>query len=253
MTQSPGYDALPVQSAKSRILITLVVDTSSSMAHENRIGELNDALATWRTELLKDNTVRQQGEIALVTFGAGGVRAIDPSGRTTGVVDQPYVPVTQFSPQRLEAGGVTPMVEALHYAFQLMADRKQTLRRSGHPLKARPLVYMITDGVPTDDAGNPSQQWRDLAPAIRQQEDGKHLLFFAFGVAGADHEVLAGLAPKSWWYVSDVNFKAILKFVSTSIKAAQATQSETAAATYTRANEQVTKSSLIDQWISSQG
>ncbi|WP_280238749.1 vWA domain-containing protein [Nocardia abscessus] len=256
MTQPPGsgIDALPVQPAKSRILITLVVDTSYSMIEENRIGELNQALATWRTELLKDDHVRRQGEIALITFGDGGVQAVDPSGRTAGAAPQPYVPVAQFSPAPLKAGGVTPMVEGLQYAFQLMAARRQELRLSGHPLSSRPMVYMITDGVPTDSAGHRTERWRDLAPAIRQQENGKHLLFFALGVAGADQEVLAGLAPNSWRYLADVSFTEILRFVSSSIEsAAGASRSEPAETVYARANEQATKMSRIDSWIQNQG
>jgi uncharacterized protein YegL len=240
-------DALPVQPAKSRILITLVVDNSSSMAEENRIGELNQALARWRTELMKDDHLTRHGEIALVTFGKDHVMAVDPSGRTSGAPTEPYVPVSQFSPPPLAAGGVTPMVDGLQYAFSILAARRQHLRASGIALASRPLVYLITDGVPTDASGHRSENWRDFAPVIRQQENGKHLLFFAFGVEGADPTVLKGLAPKSWRYLAGLDFAQVLTFVSASIEAASSAsaRSESADVVYQKNNEHLDKQARI--------
>lgn len=246
-----GLDALPVQSSKSRILITLVVDTSSSMQHRDRIGELNRALATWRTELMNDAHVSAQGEIALITFGAGHVQAIDPSGRTTGTVTEPYVPVSQFSPPPLVAGGVTPMVEGLQYALDLVAARRQQLRAAGIQLSSRPMVYLITDGVPTDAEGRATDRWRDLAPVLRQQEAGKHLLFFALGVADAEETVLAGLAPQSWRHLASLNFAEILTLVSASIEAATAAsaRSESAEQVYANVNQQAGMTGRINDFL----
>jgi len=44
VNQPTALDALPVQPAKSRLLIMLVVDTSHSMSEGGRIQELNQAL-----------------------------------------------------------------------------------------------------------------------------------------------------------------------------------------------------------------
>ncbi|MFE3188020.1 VWA domain-containing protein [Nocardia sp. NPDC059240] len=224
-TPQPGIgfnDALPVQQAKSRLLITLVVDTSSSMNEqgpggERRIDELNRALAALRAELMKDDVVRRQGEIALVTFGANHVVAVDPTGRTPGRASEPYAPVSQFNPPALQAGGITPMVEGLQYAFELIADRRGRLRAEGIPLSNRPIVYLITDGVPTDASGHRSDNWRSLVPVIRSQEAGKHMLFFALGVAGAEIDMLQGLAPNSSHYLAQLEFSQVLMLVSASI------------------------------------
>jgi uncharacterized protein YegL len=257
VTQPPASvrDALPVQPAKSRILITLVVDTSSSMAEGDRIGELNRALASWRAELMKDDHLSSRGEIALVTFGKDHVVAVDPSGQVAGPAPEPYVPVSRFCPVQLEAGGVTPMVEALQYAFDLLATRRRQLRSGGISLANRPLVYLITDGVPTDERGYRSDRWRDLAPMIRQQETGKHLLFFAFGVDGAEQEVLSGLAPASWKLLAGLNFAEVLKFVSASIESASAAsaRSEPAEAVYGKVNDRLDMVARMTKFLQGNG
>lgn len=255
MTQPSALDALPVQPAKSRLLITLVVDTSHSMNANNRIGELNQALASWRTELMKDDHLRRHGEIALVTFGKDHVVAVDPSGRTAGAAAEPYVPISQFSPPELAAGGVTPMVDALQFAFDLLAARRQHLRANGISLVNRPLVYLLTDGVPTDDQGHRSDRWRDFAPVIRQQENGKHLLFFAFGVDGAEQEVLRGLAPSSWRFLADLNFAEVLTFVSASIEsaAAESARSEPAQDVYEAVGKRLDKEARMANFLKGHG
>lgn len=255
MTQPSALDALPVQPAKSRLLITLVVDTSWSMQDKDRIGELNRALGSWRSELMKDDHLRRHGEIALVTFGKDHVVAVDPTGRTRGPAQQPYVPVSEFSPPPLEAGGVTPMVEALQYAFDLLASRRQHLRGSGISLVNRPLVYLITDGVPTDAQGHRSDQWRDFAPVIRQQENGKHLLFFAFGVDGAEPDVLRCLAPSSWRFLADLNFAEVLTFVSASIEsaAAESARSEPAQDIYEAVGKRLDKEARMANFLKGHG
>jgi uncharacterized protein YegL len=211
-------DALPpVRSAKGRLLITLVVDTSGSMSQNSAIDQLNTALQTWRAELLRDDALRRTGEIALVTFGKDDVLAVDPSGRATGPAPEPFVPLTSFNPPKLEAGGLTPMVEALQYGLQIIAARKEVLSTNGVPMAYRPIMHLITDGVPTDANGQATDRWRDLAPVLRSHEAGNHLLFFALGVRGHDENVLRGLAPESSYHLDGVDFAQVMRLMSASI------------------------------------
>jgi uncharacterized protein YegL len=243
-----GIDALPVQSSTSRILITLVVDTSSSMAP--RMAELNQALSSWRQELLSDPHVANAGEISMITFGKDHVVAVDPSGRMAGQAAEPFVPVTDFSPPTLEANGVTPMVEGLQYAMDITAARRQQLRSSGIALANRPLIYLLTDGVPTDGSGHRTDRWRDLAPVIRQQEAGKHLLFFAIGVTGAEQDVLRGLAPDSWYYLADMSFAKVLRLVSASIESvSEGSRTGSAADAYAEVKDRLDKSGRIRKFL----
>jgi uncharacterized protein YegL len=257
MTQPQDVLAMlpEVQAVSSRVLITLVVDTSYSMSQSGRISELNRELLGWREDLLSNDVVRRQGEIALVTFGKDHVRTVDPTGRTSGQPAEAYVPVAAFAPRPLEAGGVTPLVDGLQHAFELIAARRNQLRASGRNMAYRPLVYLITDGVPTDAEGLPSDNWRDIAPVIRQQEDGKHLLFFAFGVDGADEDVLRGLAPNSAHSLGRVPFSRVMQMMSTSIdkSVSAAAHDESAAVLHRQVNEQLDKEERMRRFLEESG
>lgn len=205
------------QRAKSRLLIALVVDTSSSMAIDDGIGELNGALARWREELTRESNLRRIGEIALVSFGSGGTAVIDPSGQGRTPLADPFVPIADFSPPTLTASGYSPMVPAIKRALELVDHRREELRRTGIAMAYRPLVYLLTDGAPSDEQGRPSDRWHDLAPELRRQEAEQRLLFFAFGVRGADTQVLEGLAPRAHHRVDGNNFSLVLQKVRQSI------------------------------------
>jgi uncharacterized protein YegL len=206
-----------VQHAKSRLLIALVVDNSSSMAAQGAIDELNGALATWREELNHDSNLRRIGEIALVSFGSGGTTVVDPSGRGRDPLPNPFVPVAEFDPPTLVASGYSPMVPAIKHALELVDHRREELRRTGIAMAYRPLVYLLTDGAPSDEHGRPSDRWHDLAPELRRLEAEQRLMFFAFGVRGADMRVLEGLAPGGHYQVDSNNFSLVLQAVRHSI------------------------------------
>lgn len=250
-----SIDALPVQPAKSRLPMALILDTSSSMQHNDRIGELNAALGAWRSELLGNANLARHGEIAMISFGHRGVRVVDPTGRGDGEPVTPFVPVSDFSPRPLVSGGVTPMIEAIRRAFELVATRKQQIRDERRVLMNRPLVYLITDGVPTDDQGRATDRWRDLAPAIRAQEDGNHLLFFAIGVRGADMDVLAGLAPRSHFDLATLNFSQVLRLVSTSMDRTSRTSrmNQPANEAYDTVTQEMTRNEEILSYLEKQG
>jgi uncharacterized protein YegL len=243
-------DALPVRQARNRTLITLVVDTSASMQQNGAVDELNRALRRWCDELRSNDHLQASGEIALITFGKDHVLAVDPSGRMAGNSARPYVPLRDFNPPQLVAGGLTPMVEAIQYALEVVATRKRELTAEGIGLAYRPMVYLITDGVPTDERGQRTDRWREVAAMLRQHEAGKHLLFFAFGVRGADEDVLRGLAPNAWYLLDNTDFTQVLRLVSTSIGSARSESRDAPAdAIYERFQEDNTKNEEMRRWL----
>ncbi|BCJ74587.1 hypothetical protein CS0771_41310 [Catellatospora sp. IY07-71] len=206
--------------ANSRLLITLVLDTSGSMKG-NRIAQLNKFLSELKQALDKDKYINRVGEVAIVTFGNDGVRAITGTSATSH-----FVAVNAFTAPSLESGGFTPMTKALRLALSLVTRRKAELRTSGIPMAHRPLIFLVTDGLPTDDQGNLSADWREVAAELRRQESGKHLHIFSFGVADADAAVLQGLAPKSTYQIDDVDFSAVLQLMSISLELARSASND---------------------------
>jgi uncharacterized protein YegL len=85
----------------------LLLDTSGSMAGRS-ISALNEGLQTLKRDLCADELASRRVEIAIITFGYGGV----------GVV-QDFVPASSFNPPTLMAGGDTPMGEAINQGYLL--------------------------------------------------------------------------------------------------------------------------------------
>ncbi|MDQ6659911.1 MAG: VWA domain-containing protein, partial [Chloroflexota bacterium] len=116
----------------------LLLDTSGSMAG-SRIDALNIGLDTFQKELCQDPLAQRRVEVAIVTFGHGGVQTI-----------QDFITADQFQAPMLAASGRTPMGEAIHRSIDMMQDRKEQYKKSGIAYY-RPWIFMITDGAPTDE------------------------------------------------------------------------------------------------------
>jgi uncharacterized protein YegL len=189
--------------AQKRTTLVFLLDTSSSMNGDEKappprpIDELNDAVKAWADHLNSSHDLRYRAELAVITFGEGGVRVHKGSDGS------PFVPAAIFAPPTLIAGGVTPMFEAIRTAIDLSERRKGELDDLGIQ-RFRPLIFMLTDGAPTDDSGHllPRTEWETMAAQIGALEAKRKLAFFAVGVSGAERECLATLAPSSNWQVS---------------------------------------------------
>jgi uncharacterized protein YegL len=203
-----------------RMPLMLVLDTSGSM-HGERIAELNLALADMVKGLSHDLQLSPITEIAIVTFGDGGVRAwrgdtVVPPGTS------PFVPVRQLRPPSLKASGVTPMVEAIDRAMQCIAEEKADLKRRRLQYYC-PHFFLMSDGLPTNDQGNITDDWRRLPAVIAEQERARKFVFFALGVADIAQkgdEVLHELSPRGHLSLRGVDFRSVLRLVSNSAEAA---------------------------------
>jgi len=175
------------------------------------IDQLNHELSSWAQDVRADTRLRHRAEIAIITFGSGGV-IIHQLGE-----DGPFVPAARFHPPTLSASGVTPMLKAITSAIDVSMKRKETLDKE-HIRRFRPLIFMLSDGAPTDDSGNvlEADSITAVAREIAALEAEKHLAFFAVGVLGADVAKLKLLAPESYWDLGVGDFSEFLRLMSTS-------------------------------------
>ncbi len=189
-----------------RCPVVLVLDTSGSM-QGSPIEELNEGLRAFSGALQSDRLAALRVEIAVIAFG-GKVRAIDVrgtgGGTNTGEIvrfnpaglairpkvnevpfdaHQVFVTVDQFQPPVLDAGGDTPLGEAVSRALALLRERKEIYKQNGLDY-FRPWIFTITDGRPTDKG------WEAVAEQVRQEEARKGVVFYGVGVEGADLKVL---------------------------------------------------------------
>ncbi|MFI4866081.1 MAG: VWA domain-containing protein, partial [Steroidobacterales bacterium] len=127
-----------------RCACLLLLDTSGSM-RGNAIDELNTGLRAFSTELLADALASKRVEVAIITFGPVQV-----------ICD--FTSAAQFAPRELQAGGDTPMGEAITNGIELLRARKNIYKTHGISYY-RPWIFLITDGGPTD-------AWANAARAV---------------------------------------------------------------------------------------
>jgi uncharacterized protein YegL len=198
-------------SAQKRTTLLFLLDTSGSMngpegaPPPRPIDELNDAMKKWAAHLSGAQDLRYRAELAVISFGAGGVRVHKAADGST------FSPAATFTAPELHAGGVTPMFEAIRTAIDLSERRKAELDDLGIQ-RFRPLIFMVTDAVPTDDSGY--QVLKDEVEAMASQltalQEKRKLAFFAVGVSTADQEFLATLAPDANWHLANSDIAAFL-------------------------------------------
>ncbi len=190
--------------SESRCPCILLLDTSASMGGAP-IDALNQGLKDFQADINQDSVARLRVEVAIVTFGNGGVQTM-----------QNFVTIDNFEPPLLTAGGATPMGESINKALDMMHKRKVQYQEGGVPY-FRPWVLMITDGAPTDN-------WQMAAQRVHQEEQNKSLIFFAVGVANADMQILSQIAVRSPLMLQGLKFSELFLWLSRSQKRVSSSQ-----------------------------
>jgi uncharacterized protein YegL len=224
-----------------RAPLVLVLDTSASMGNPPeapRIAELNAALRNWMADAGDDVALRGRLEIAVVTFGSSAqvlewpdADSMPGSFRMAGDVTVPT----------LGSEGLTLMLPAIELALDLARERTRELNAEGIPSR-RPQVWLLTDGAPCDERGEPvtSAALADMARRLRTAEqasgDSPGCLFYAIGVVGADRATLNTLAPESNRMLPDFSFRDILRLAEQS--ASSVRSDTTASEAYTQVQAQ---------------
>jgi uncharacterized protein YegL len=189
-----------VENPDNRCACVLLLDTSGSMDGAP-IAALNAGLQVFQQDLQSDPLAMRRVEIAIVTFGNGGVQSSNH-----------FTSASQFTAPALTAGGGTPLGEATLVGLDLLASRKQEYRQNGVPYY-RPWVILITDGAP--DGSDP---WEQAAKRARAESDAKGLTFFGLGVEGANMAVLSKFTDRVR-KLDGLKFKEFFEWLSASQKA----------------------------------
>ena len=161
------------------------------------IDQLNNGVAAFQTDVSRDMVALKRIEIAVVTFGPV-------------TVAQPFTTVDRLAMPPLVADNDTPMGGAVTAALKLLDDRKKDYRAAGVPY-FRPWMFLVTDGLPTDDISAASR-------AVKQAEASKALSFFGVGVDTADMVELGKFSTRPPLHLNGLSFPQMFLWLSSSLK-----------------------------------
>ena len=148
--------------------VIILADISGSMASDNKIGILNNAIREMIDSLKDENSLRAEIHFSVITFG-GDVKA-----------HINFTKANEINWVDLSAHGMTPMGEAFDVTKTLLEDKTIIPSRS-----YAPTLVLLSDGIPTDNWEDPlnhllsspraSKAFR-IAMSIGAGEDGKSIL-----------------------------------------------------------------------------
>lgn len=183
-----------------RLPIFFLLDVSESMIGDN-LRQLQQGLERLVTRLRTDPHALETVFISAIAF-AGKPKTLTP-----------LTELGSFYPPRLPLGSGTSLGAALHH---LMDEIDRNVRKSTPEQKGdwKPVVYLMTDGKPTDDAAAAIARWK------RSYASGVTLVAIGIG-AHASLNLLQQLTPHVLQLESkgDEDFKRFVDWVTMSIAA----------------------------------
>ena len=194
----PGEDL--IKNPTARVPVVLCLDTSSSMEGDP-IRELAEGVALFYGSIFDDEIARYSAEIGVVTFGYGGVRRAADFGP---VEREPFLDI--------QAGGSTPMGEAVCKALDMLEDRKREYQNAGVDY-FQPWLVLMTDGRPNDDTRLAIRRIGDIV------QDRK-LSVFPIGIGPyADMDTLRQFSPeRDPLRLRGLEFRKFFEWLSASVQ-----------------------------------
>lgn len=179
-----------------RLPVYLVLDTSSSMMGPP-IESVKEGVKMLIQELSREPWSKGMVWVSIITFDSKAQQII------------PLTEITRFPEVKLNANGMTALGDALRVLADCL-DKDVRKRTSEHRGDYRPVVYLLTDGYPTDSG------WEQAADDLRKK---KYESLVACAAGEADESALKKItetvirlqdaAPES--------LRAFIKWVSDSI------------------------------------
>ena len=153
-----------LNSGEKHIACVLLVDTSASMYNEHAIDELNRGLREFGDAQRADSKAYGCADVCVISFNSQVEEVI------------PFSPAATFQPPELMAGGLTALNEAIITGLDAIEIRKQEYKDIGVDYW-RPWIFLLTDGIPTDD------EYFDAAnERLQDALNRKKINFFPMGI-----------------------------------------------------------------------
>lgn len=191
-----------VSEGTRRLPIYLLLDCSYSMSGAP-IEAVRRGIELFIREVLDDSLARDTVHVGVITF--------DSDAR---IVTNGLVLIQEFQPPQLSASGTTSLGQALRIFQQsLDTDVKPTVK-GGEKGDWKPLAFILTDGMPTDEWQSPRQE-------ILNRQERKVINVVTVGCGpNIDEQNLKNIAigPTFCMDNSEASFKVFFQWVSQSVK-----------------------------------
>lgn len=194
-----------------RCPVVIILDKSESMNQvrpgqsASPIDALNSCLDVLTTHLNQDKLARRRVEVSFVSYSTHVEPATDFKTVDEGII----IPV-------LNAEGITSTGAALNEALDAVEKRKEDYKRNGVDYY-RPIVMLITDGLPTDSTVEASER-------LKKMQADKKVSFFPIAVEGADMDNLASLSSTQPLKIKGVAFDSLFAWLSASVASVSSSQ-----------------------------
>ena len=182
--------------------LVILADVSYSMEGKP-IQELNKGLKEFQNQILNDPIASQRIDCSIISF----------SSEVT--IEQEFALIDQFSMPKLKVSGSTKMASAIFEGIGQIDARKNWYKETGQTYY-RPFVILLTDGYPDND-----QNIEMVRAAIQRGYRDKKFLFWAFGVEGADMQLLKSFGHEGSIIqkIKGTEFVKLFKWLSQSMAA----------------------------------
>lgn len=172
----------PTQSRIKCLPTYLVLDTSYSMQDVEDV--LNDTVEHLYDELITNPRISEFAHISIISFN------------TDAHVVLPMTDIQHVTalPQ-LTCGGVTDFGRAFRRLRERIDEDVPALNSAGRAV-LRPVVFLLTDGQPTDQEGHLTETWRPDYHALVDPNWRRHPNVVSFGFRDATAAVLGEVATK---------------------------------------------------------
>ncbi len=182
-----------------RLPLYFLIDVSESMSGDP-IARVQEGMATIVRDLRTDPYALETVYISVIIF-AGKSRRLSP-----------LMELAQFYPPQLPIGSGTSLGEAL---YLLMDDIGKNVVQATAQTKGdwKPLVFLLTDGVPTDDYAAALYEWKT------RFKTRAHMVAIGFG-DGADTRVLNDLTDHVYSFqdTDPAAYAQFFRWISQSVK-----------------------------------
>lgn len=182
-----------------RLPIYFLIDVSESMVGE-QIQLVEEGLATIIKELKTDPYALETVHISIIAFAGQSMTLV------------PLTDIINFYPPKFPIGGGTSLGNGLG---QLMFDMRKNIVKTTAEQKGdwKPIIFLFTDGVPTDDTRAAFQEWK------QNWQRQTNLVAVSFGEE-TDLPLLKELTDNVFLFKNTTaqSYKEFFKWVTASIK-----------------------------------